>query len=254
MPPRKANLRSGLLFTKKMSTDQSTRRQPVRGQTGNKVSTKKSPYFDDPSGEEDEESGDEGESEEGSEFGGGDNVFSEHESAASLSEKGSNTSKLELEGSKKRKENPINTPLLGAKKLKRPGEIFIPIRQPSPGGIEYQAHRIHPNTLNFLKGLFHPSPRQVFCLCAWIVRGGLATLINGIPFQGDPDFITADLEIIALAKNNDRTWFGGMALYSFHSLHRRVVFIILSCYVVFISGPQLVPFHSSLHPHLCLLT
>jgi hypothetical protein len=58
---------------------------------------------------------------------------------------------------KKRDRSPIDTASSpgSTKKMKRPEEVFIPMRQASPGDIEYHAHKIHPNTLDFLKGLFH---------------------------------------------------------------------------------------------------
>ena len=42
----------------------------------------------------------------------------------------------------------------GAKRVKqkRPKEVVVPYRTAEPGDTEYQDHRIHPNTLDFLKG------------------------------------------------------------------------------------------------------
>lgn len=59
--------------------------------------------------------------------------------------------------SKKRDRSPIDTVSSSGstKRSKRPEEVFIPIRQASPGDTEYHPHKIHPNTLDFLKGLFH---------------------------------------------------------------------------------------------------
>lgn len=58
---------------------------------------------------------------------------------------------------KKRDRSPIDmvSSSGSTKRLKRPEEIFIPIRQASPGDTEYHPHKIHPNTLDFLKGLFY---------------------------------------------------------------------------------------------------
>lgn len=141
------------LLTEEVSSIQSERRRSSRGHTRHKVSAKKSPYFEHPEGGEDDEDEDESESEYESES----EFESKRDSAASCHEKGSDTLKMgSLKPEKKRRRSSTSkTPSSVAKKLKRPGEVFIPIKQPSPGEIEYQAHKIHPNTLEFLKGLLH---------------------------------------------------------------------------------------------------
>jgi hypothetical protein len=51
--------------------------------------------------------------------------------------------------SRKRRQIGFSGPI---KNSKRSTEIFIPLRAPSPGEIDYAENRIHPNTFIFLKG------------------------------------------------------------------------------------------------------
>lgn len=135
MPSRKRKSERGSLPAKQELSIEPTRRRSARGQSTNTVSTKKSPYTEHHSSDENEDvdgSGREHETKYGSEHTIGEEDIKP----------------------KKRMRNSTNPSSSSrAKKPKRSGEIFIPIRQPSPGDIEYQGHMIHPNTLDFLKGL-----------------------------------------------------------------------------------------------------
>lgn len=134
MPPRKTKFKQEPLPVEQKLSTEPTRYRSTRGQTANTVSTKKSPYFEHPSGDEDE--GEE---------------RSEHESESEF-ESGHDTVERDTRPEKRRRSSTNPDPSSHAKKSKRSGEIFIPIRQPSPGDTEYQSHMIHPNTLDFLKG------------------------------------------------------------------------------------------------------
>lgn len=151
MPSRKRKSERGSLPAKQKLNIESTRRRSARGQSTNTLPTKKSPYFEHHSGDENE---DVDEAEEGSEHEHETEYGSEHEPTTSLSGRRGDTIEKEDINPKKRMRNSTNPSSSSrAKKPKRSGEIFIPIRQPSPGDIEYQGHMIHPNTLDFLKGL-----------------------------------------------------------------------------------------------------
>lgn len=162
MPPRKSKPKKGSLPVEKAPSIESTRRRSARGQAG--APTKKSPYFEHPS--DDEEDGNKNEEEEEEEEEGGyrseSGPVSEYESDVSLSKMDNETLGKESVKPRKRGRSSTNTTTLssGTKKSKKSGEVFIPIRQPSPGGIEYQAYKIHPNTLDFLKGLLY-SPLMI---------------------------------------------------------------------------------------------
>lgn len=167
MPPRKPKPKKGSLPVKKAPSIESTRRRSARGQAG--APAKKSPYFEHPSDDDEEEDGnrneeeeEEEEKEEEEEYRSESGPVSEYESDVSLSKMGNETLGKESVKPRKRGRSSTNTttPSSGTKKSKKSGEVFIPIRQPSPGGIEYQAYKIHPNTLDFLKGLLY-SPLMV---------------------------------------------------------------------------------------------
>lgn len=110
----------------------------------------KSPYFEHHSDDENED-GDE--AEEGSKHESETESEFEHEPTTSLFKKRGDMIENEDTKPEKRRSSTNLNPSFRAKKPKRSGEIFIPIRQPSPGDTEYQSHMIHPNTLDFLKGL-----------------------------------------------------------------------------------------------------
>lgn len=152
MPPRKTKSKQESLPAKQKPIIEPTRCRSTRGQTTNTVLTKKSPYFEHPSGDEDE---DEYEGEEISEHRRKSEFESKHDTAASLSKRCGDTVERDTRPEKRRRSSTNPDPSSRAKKSKRSGEIFIPIRQPSPGDTEYQGHMIHPNTLDFLKGLLY---------------------------------------------------------------------------------------------------
>lgn len=152
MSPRKRKFKQESLPAKQKLSTEPTRRWSTRGQTANTASTWKSPYFEHPSGDEDKDGFETKERPgHGSEAG----FESEHETATPLPKKRGNTVEKGDANPEKRRKNLTNPgPSSRAKKSKRSGEIFIPIRQPSPGDTEYQGHMIHANTLDFLRGLF----------------------------------------------------------------------------------------------------
>lgn len=153
MSPRKRKSKQEPLPAKQKLSTEPTRRRSTRGQTANTAPTWKSPYFEHPSGDEDEDK-DGFEAEERSGNGSESEFESEHETAALLPKKRGDTVEKGDTKPEKRREPPTNPgPSSRAKKSRRSGEIFIPIRQPSPGDIEYQGHMIHPNTLDFLRGV-----------------------------------------------------------------------------------------------------
>lgn len=146
MPSRKTKSKQESLPAEQKLSTEPTRYRSTRGQTANTVLTKKSLYFGHPSGDEDE-------GEERSEHGSESEFKSGHDTAASLSKKCGDTVEKSTRPEKRRRSPTNPDPSSRAKKSGRSGEIFIPIRQPSPGDTEYQSHMIHPNTLDFLKGL-----------------------------------------------------------------------------------------------------
>jgi hypothetical protein len=141
MPPKRK------LKTTKTST-------PRRQSTRRKVLPTKSPYFEHPSENEDNEE----QSDTGSDFeeakgdvdtapGDGDEGFDEEEEeeekpARPSKKRGSKSSNAAVSRSK-----PVN------KKKKENGEVFIPFRAPSAGEIDYADDQIHPSTLMFLAGV-----------------------------------------------------------------------------------------------------
>lgn len=151
MPSRKRKSQQESLPAKQKPSIEPTRRQSARGQSTNIVSTKKSPYIEHHSSNENEDTD---EAEEGSEHENETEYGSGHEPTTTLSGKRGDMIEKKDTKPKRRKRNSTNPSSSSrAKKPKRSGEIFIPIRQPSPGDTEYQGHMIHPNTLDFLKGL-----------------------------------------------------------------------------------------------------
>lgn len=151
MSPRKRKFNQESLPAKQKLSTEPTRRRSTRGQTVNTASTWKSPYFEHLSGDEDKDGY---EAEERSGHGSETEFETEHETAVPLPKKrGDVVKKVNTKPEKRRKNITNPSPLSRAKKPKRSGEIFIPIRQPSPGDTEYQGHMIHPNTLDFLRGL-----------------------------------------------------------------------------------------------------
>jgi hypothetical protein len=123
------------------------------------VPPSKSPYFEHPSEDEDEEEY----SDAGSDFEEAkDGVDTAPEDDEGVEEEDEEEDERPAQPSKKRGRKSSNAattqPKSAKKKKTESGEVFIPFRAPSPGGIDYADDQIHPNTLMFLAGVLTVRP------------------------------------------------------------------------------------------------